>query len=253
MSRRYGFQHDTDDHRDYNFGEAFRSPEVLQPDGQWMKFLPEKEYQAHPSFEPSACVSFTTLNCLEILHKRKYDEEINFSDRFLAYISGTERTGNSPRTVASALRKQGTPEQAFWPFGGETFEEFYTKPSAIAFQNAKRFLKNYQVNYEVVPTEPKLIMQALQSSPLGVSVSAWYQNDEGLYFKPEAIMNNHFTTLIGYEEGKHWLVFDSYEANSAPFKKIAWDTKFEVVRRYYIAKRTTPPSFWEKLKRFFDI
>ena len=77
------------------------------------------------------------------------------------------------------------------------------------------------------------LMQALRSSPLGVSVYAWKEKD-GLYIKPEGAQDQHWTVCFGYEEGAYWLIFDSYP----PYiKKLAWDFDFGFAKQYTIEKK----------------
>ena len=91
--RQYGFISEPKG-TDFIFG-AGKIPEVvLQPNGDWTDFLTTKEFQAPYNFETYACVTFTILNCIEILIKRQYGIEKNYSDRFLAIVSGTKNPGN---------------------------------------------------------------------------------------------------------------------------------------------------------------
>jgi len=46
---------------------------IIQPTGQWDKELPVLEIQKKNFLETYACTSFGTLNCIEILMKKKYN------------------------------------------------------------------------------------------------------------------------------------------------------------------------------------
>ena len=48
--------------------------EVIQNNGNWLEFLPEGEWQARPNIETYSCTAFGTLNAIEILLKRLYNE-----------------------------------------------------------------------------------------------------------------------------------------------------------------------------------
>src|SRR3972149_9464452 len=92
--------------KDWIFGsdlsvETKVGAEILQPDGQWDSYLPAEERQSNSSFDTMSCVTFATLNCVEILTRRLWKEEKEFSDRFLSKRSGTTQTGNSPQTAAA--------------------------------------------------------------------------------------------------------------------------------------------------------
>src|SRR3990167_9136057 len=126
--RNYGFHPDVQKDEDYLLGGSSPLPiEVLQANQDWTLFLPKKEFQNLNAIEPYACVSFTILNCVETLIKRKYGIETNWSDRFLAANSGTKEGGNSPNVVCEFLRKLGVVPQEFWPFHCSitSFEKFY--------------------------------------------------------------------------------------------------------------------------------
>jgi hypothetical protein len=70
----HGFMADPINEQDFKLGQLKLKAEVLQPDGQWDAFLPVKEYQRKNGLETYACVSYGTLNCIEILMKRLYNE-----------------------------------------------------------------------------------------------------------------------------------------------------------------------------------
>ncbi len=236
----YGFILDELDERDFVFGSALPFEE-LQPDGDWTEFLPQREYQNLHGVEPYACVAFTILNCVEILIYRKYGIKRNYSDRFLAAISGTKTGGNSPRVVAKALQKKGVPLQDVWPFNQDinTFEKYYeTLPQEVK-DIAKEFFNEWDFRYEKVPFS--LISKALKCSPLLFSVYAWIRNGKGLYYKPEGARDIHATTHFKEEDGVYRRMFDSYadgEGDPA-VKDYDWNSKPEAVMRFWIGKRTS--------------
>ena len=95
----------------------------------------------------------------------------------------------------------------------------------------------------------ELLKIALRHSPLGVSVYAWALDDEdGLYFKNGE--DNHWCVCFGYEDGKYWKIFDSYD-NS--IKHLKWDFDFGFVKKYYIIKKPEQKRNWliDLFKRFF--
>jgi len=193
----YGLKKEEPSAKDY----VFTHGKELTAD--WTPFLPKKELQAE-KFESFACISFTVLNYIEILIRRQYGEEVNFSDRFLASISGTDVGGNTSRKVCDALRHNGVCEEALYPFTDD-FDSFYSEiPEQIKFL-AKEFKKNWKFTYRNVPKDR--IKDALKTSPLLVSVPAWHEKDD-IYYRPKGVKDNHATTLI-----KDNLVFDSYENN----------------------------------------
>src|SRR3954452_7110596 len=107
-TRNYGFIKDEIQPQDYIFGDAQLQADILQRDGQWDAYLPGDELQNLYGVEPYACCTFGTLNALEILLRRLFDDVENFSDRYTAKVTGTEFShGNSPQTVIEFVRKVG--------------------------------------------------------------------------------------------------------------------------------------------------
>lgn len=219
---------------DYVFGGGLSIlPKViLQPDHNWLTWLPQEERQA-PNFETYACVSETTTNIEEILEKRLFGNTINDSARFLASISGTKVGGNSPHTVMEFRRKLGAiPEELYPTNEAESFEQYYQRVAPKLYEEARKRLSKRGFGHEYVPTSPEALYDALQFSPLGVSVYAWVE-DNGWYVKPDGVTDTHLTTLAYGKKGEYWNVFDTY----APFiKKLPWDYKFSVAKRISLAQ-----------------
>jgi len=149
MKKHYGFINEPKD-TDFIFG-AGKIPEIsLQPDGNWTEFLPTREFQAPYNFETYACVTFTILNCIEILIKRQYGIEKNYSDRFLAIVSGTKNPGNSPQTVCEFLRKIGLVPEELWPYDSSinTWEKWSIPIPPKLYELAREFNAEWDFRYE---------------------------------------------------------------------------------------------------------
>lgn len=239
--RNYGLKLNTQkDPRGYVLGGGNVPFEVLQPDGDWQNFLPQKEAQNLNGVEPYACVSYTILNCVEMLIKRKYGLDRNYSDRFLAFVSGTpERMGNDPHDVCEFLRKLGVVPEELWPFDAKTFDEYYKPIPQELYDIAKEFTEEWEFLHEYVPETHAEISKALTSSPLLISVPAWFKNEDGLYYRPNYMMpDNHATTLVYERVGEFRRVFDTYDN---PFlKDVAWHCVPMIIKRFYIAKKDKP-------------
>ena len=231
---------------------------ILQEDGQWGNFLPEVEYQKKYGIETSACATFTSLNCLEILFNRVYNLQANFSERYTSILGSTTPLGASPQDVAESMRKNGVIAQKYLPFDEsiETFDDFHS-PTPMAekyLEIGAEWLEYNSIFHDwvVIPSDkdkPKQLMEALKTSPLLVSVKAWSSDGE-YYVKTKGDRDNHATTLYGYVEGKYWKVFDSYDN---VHKKLAWDYDFGWAKRFVLAKKVAENEQQALVERLVDM
>jgi len=265
--KNYGYKPPVIEEKNYVLGGILSAPyEVLQEDGNWKPYLPETEEQRSESYETNACTIYGTLNAIETLMFRKFGVKKNYCERFTAIMSGLQPDGNDPHKVAESIRKNGVIEDFNLPFSTNirSFEEYMTPNpmSKYYLDLGKKWLEEYEFKHEYVfnsfdslKAKQEKMIKALKSSPLGVSVSAWQKNDEGLYYKFG--MDNHWTLLIvNYVEGKYWEVFDSYDGF---IKKLVWDYDFGICKRYHIEKRPTQEeknmyySMLELMKQLLNI
>lgn len=245
--------------KDYQFGGYGNlGGAILCPDGQWLPWLPEGESQLNFGFDPQGCVSWGTLNAIEILLRKMYSITDNFSDRYLAKVSDTSKQGNSPNKVIEALRKLGTTKEKDWPITSDLtdWDKFYVSVTDDAQKKAKEFLGLFTINHEYVAATPTQLKNALKYSPVGIAVSAWTKNEQGLYYSP--FPNNHWVTLVGYKDGEYWIVYDSYPESEGDFiKHLAWDYDFSQAKRYAVnIKDQTAQTVWyilllHNLSQFF--
>ena len=160
--RNYGLKINPITPDNHIFGSGAVPFEIIRPDGDWTNSLVQKEFQNLNQIEPYACVAFTILNCVEILIKEKYGEERNYSDRFLAAVSGTKEGGNDPHIVCEFLRKVGVVLQEIWPFDETitTFEKFYEPLPPKLYELAQEFkpdeIKIGKLNVDEAPSAPSL-------------------------------------------------------------------------------------------------
>lgn len=250
--KNYGLKLSQPTGKDYIFGSSLPMT-VVNPTGDWSDSLPVKEFQNLNGIETYACVTFTLLNCVETLIKCKYGETVNYSERFLACVSGTKEGGNDPQIVCEFLRKVGVVPQELWDFNVSSFEEFYKPIPPKLYELAKEFNDKWDFKHEYVPNTKEHISQALKCSPLLISVSAWYMNRDGRYYRPEGAPDNHATTLFYESEDNFRRVFDSYDS---PFiKDIEWDVMPTMIKRFSIEKKVInslpKQSLWSKIITWF--
>ena len=197
------------------------------PGGQWLEYTPVMESQVIGDRDTWACTTFSTLSCLETLHKWKTGIEINWSDKYNAVLAGTVPFGgNTIQTVCDTIRSYGLVLESDCPF--ERWEAGYKIPQEI-IDKGKKWFDNYALNFDSVrPTLENYqgdIINALEYSPLAVGVA--YANGEGI-LNPKTTQN-HLVALVGYKYGEYWLVMDSYQMK---IKKYDWNYRFAGLVRF---------------------
>lgn len=196
---------------------------VINPLGDWSGYLPLSEFQNNNNVEKMACVSFSLLNCLEVLYKYKTGKERNFSDRFLASASGTTKQGNYVDKVFDTARKIGLVDENNYTDASTSWDDYYKPISDNLFVEAGLFLKDWQLFREYIPVYKKdLIFNGLKSSPLQVLVR-FCGGDEILNPQGEF---NHAVMVYGAEYGKYWNIYDHYTQTK---KKYDWNYEFGLV------------------------
>src|SRR3990167_1139591 len=251
MSKNFGLILIPPSETDYVFGDGRLGDSAINPSGQWDGYLPDYEPQSRPgAFDSFACVTFTTLTCVEIMERRLFGATSNWSDRFLAKMSATdEQRGNTPKTVAETLKAAGCVEEKELPFDItiDSSEKFYATITDNLRTLALAFKAEYSFGYSHVPANAKAIMGALKYSPVLFTVSAWYKDENGLYYRPQGETDGHAVCCYGYEEGKYWKILDSYADNEGVFlKKVRWDSLPMQCKRFTLFRHVVNESSWSK-------
>jgi len=227
----HGFQHDEIRKEDYVLGGFSKLPfNILCPEADWGDLLPADELQS-PLFETYSCTAHATINAIQMIQSKLFEQKDDYSERFTASISSTRIGGNSPHVVAEKIRKSGLVLERDYPTSDAvSWSEYYKEIPSNLLKKALSWLEIRSFGHEYVKTNPEAIYEALKSSPIGVSVAGWYEKD-GMYIKPSGTRDNHWTLIVSAKKGKYWIVYDSY----APFlKKLPWDYDFEIAKRYHI-------------------
>lgn len=218
------------DVKDFVFGSfsPIRGAEI-NPSSDWRQFKIADERQKFRSLETMACVSYSALNCIEMVLKAKTGNEVNFSDRALAKMSNTTKNGNWLFKVAETARKQGICEEKYWPYPSSdaqyTWDDYYKEVTQGVLSNCSSFLEGQNISHEWVNiSKVDLIVQALKQAPIQVIVKAWYK-DGDVYISPKDASHNHAVTYLYTDvQRKRHIILDHYE----PFiKELAWDYEFD--------------------------
>ena len=236
------------DEKDWIFGTGDTLGSTVRKGGDWRLFYPKFEMQMKNGLETLSCVTFTTLNAIEVLFDQKYKIKSDFSERYTAKVSGTTKTGNSPQFVAQSVRHFGVIPEDVLPFSPDinTWDEFYSDVPEDLYKMGRGWLGEWVFNHQWVPPEKEAMLDALTFSPLGVAVHAW-REDHGIYYRPDGAVDTHLTLLVGGDDN-FWYVFDSYP----PYvKKLDKNYTFNRVKRYHIA-RQSESSFRDRLRQLID-
>jgi len=252
MLKDYGLVESLQELGAYIFGDGNVPFLPYQPDGNWEPYLPKFEAQ-RDRFETYCCTVFGTLNCIETLYKKLYGIEPNYSERFTVLLSGlTGEKGTDPQIPCQSVKNDGLIDNALMPMT-DTKEEFFDMDGITGSLRAKGlyWLQQHVFMHDWVwkGTRPSnyiaLLRNALKSSPLGVSVSAWNEVN-GVYVSDKGSVNNHWCMLYKFDaEGYPW-VFDSYSHEK---KKLSKDHNIRRAKRIYISnhKQAQVKSIMEDL------
>lgn len=220
---------------------------ALMPGGKgWQKFTPDYERQNVDGVESFACTVYgSTKAWITLANFYGYSLPKNCSERFNAILANIEPPGADPHTVADSIRQWGMIHNDLLPFNEtikNTFEFYQPKPMDEGFiAEGKKDVQRYTKGFEYVFNEspfraplvidrPKLLISALERGPVCVSVHGWKVKN-GVYYKDKYDSDNHWTFLVGFKEGKYWLVHDQY----APFlKKLDWNYNFQTAMVYFL-------------------
>jgi hypothetical protein len=215
-------------------GETAATKKVLVGTSDWSGLLPKKEPQYLPTFDTSSCVSFSALSGIEAIFMRKIelglitpaniewlktngyfiDGVLNFSDRFIAILSGTTKNGNDVVSVGDAIRRNGLIPETHLPLGDNphlvtptTFENYIDPtvilPSMIAL--GKEFLKRFSIVYEWVwfsndavftDNETTALVEALLYGPVQIGIPS---------------PSHHATLMYAIQPLTSYDLFDTYE------------------------------------------
>ena len=206
--------------------------------GDWEPYLPKYECQAD-NYETNGCSVWGTQNQIETFHKFLYDTEPNYSERFTYLLSPVDRyKGCNPEKVYDCIRKYGLVDDKDFPTPKDE-EEFHDESDISGYLLAKgqKWLTEYELQHEWLWTTPpsnalELLKEALKTSPIACSVTAWYRNGEGKYYD-KVIKNNHWVMIYRVDdEGIH--VFDSYNLTK---KVLTHDHYIKLAKRIFVNKK----------------
>ena len=252
----YGFQTPELKIEDHIFGGGYGDAVVINPSGQWDSAKPLYEPQAD-NFETQGCTVWGTENALEFLHKFKFGTEKNYEE-LPPYIGAGLRpeSGGDPNKVAQWIHENGLIEEPAYQFP-TTLEELKSllgkpvRPDILA--ECKKWPYEFRHQWVLQGVSDKrqrmdAIKGALQYGVLGVSVTAWFKNEEGVYID-NGMRNTHWCVCYGWTD-KGWKIFDSYDQSE---KIYSFDSVISFAKLYFLEKKVVHPVWTKDIaSRVFD-
>lgn len=149
------------------------------PSGDWRPYLVLKEYQKGKE-DSMSCVSFSACSSIEIQEKFLTGKENNYSDRWIAKMSGTTAEGNYLYKVGDTIRNLGLVKEESYPAPPNfTFAQYHAEipPDKLVELKAEgeRWKQKWEVKTEFI-TKPiglwttvrEDLMKHLKHAPLQI-------------------------------------------------------------------------------------
>lgn len=216
---------------DYQAGAfTFISYEERNPSGDWTPYLVTKEKQ-YGKEDSLSCVSFSGCSSIEIQEKFLTGKETNYSDRWIAKMSGTTRQGNWLYKVGDTIRKSGLVLETSYPAPANyTFDEYHADIPEPLFSTLRTegmaWLGQWDVKTEFIPTDKVSLQKHLKHAPLQVVIPG-----HAIVYVVKADENN-LTLFDTYPHSGDYLFQVPYTAVEAAYKYVL--TPKQVTKRFII-------------------
>lgn len=230
-----------------NYFSGVLPKEIKNPSGDWRKFTPQFEPQFGAGFDTLDCTIFGLENQAQIYIKAVFGIDVNYSERFVSNgMNRDNSVGQDPHLPLEWVRKSGLIKQELLPMVF-TLAEYQTPrplPQNLIDEGKKwEFELKHEYIFANSPNKENrlaLLREYLQYSPLGVSVTAWSEQN-GLYVD-NGLPNGHWCVLVHIDLDGIMYVYDSYDLivngiSTALIKKLHPDHHIEVAKRIYITRK----------------
>lgn len=218
---------------------------IINKSGNYTTYIPKWESQIGLYGDTMACVSFSALDCIETIFQcyfkyysiidifKDEHQDINFSDRFIAKLSGTTRKGNYFTKVGDAIRHYGLIEEKLWNFPYRQrdpvfgWDEYYSEISEDLIEKGKKILEYFEIKYQLVPINNIDIKEQLKYGPLQISYKTSSPQEDGVYQKVEPYHCGNHAIMI-YNKRNDGIIegLDHYERDGYGHIKFASDYEF---------------------------
>lgn len=221
--------------------------EVVNASGKWLPYISKSEKQSFRRFDTMACVSYSTINSIEmqlnfmminglidVTPLKDWLDPVtgrfNFSDRFLAKVSGTTENGNYYDKVANAVRYYGLVPEAMWPASENfTWDQYYSEIPEHVLAKGKELLKYIDIappeflikkwNGSALVVPDDLLRRHILQVPLIISTATcagWSVKDPVAACSADS---NHATTMIEVYDDGAYEIEDHYVNFEGVFQK----------------------------------
>ena len=181
--------------------------EVRNESGDWEADLPLEERQSNDNGDSMSCVTFGEVSGIETqefswLKAFGIPDAPNYSDRWIAKMSGTTREGNYLWKVAETIRKYGLVREESYPAPPLpwTWEQYHAdiNPALKAKLEleGQEWLKKWDVKYESIAFDKASLIYHLKMSPLVVVLPGHVV----LNFKTTAQVIHYFDTYVPFKK-----------------------------------------------------
>lgn len=168
-------------------------------DGNWTPYVPKFENQFSNNADSMGCVTYSALNCIETQERFITGTEVNYSDRWIAKMSGTTHQGNYLYKVMDTIRQYGLVLEEDYPTPDNfDWDTYYAEIPTTKFQElikkGQEWLTRWQVNYEWLTVSDPQIDYHLKHAPIQVVIPG--HAIEGIYSPDDWI--RYFDTYPDY-------------------------------------------------------
>lgn len=188
---------------------------IHAPDGQWPEVLYEPQAATYETF---GCVIWGMETSVEMFLKKVYGFEPNYDERYIYLQSDVDvsRGGSNPQNAYEAARNTGLIDNEPMP---KTLLEFQDKSylTPARYKKGKEWLSKWTFKHDwLTDTSKETIKGALPLSPVGLAVTAWLADENGLYVD-NGLPNTHWVVAFGHlsefngVKGIILKVFDTYD------------------------------------------
>jgi len=179
--------------------------ELRNPTGDWRPYLPMNEKQKDPT-ETMGCVSFSANNSLEVQTRHQTGTEVNYSDRFMAKMSGTTKEGNWLSKVADTVRNVGVVLESVYPKPANySWETYYSEvPQDIIAKAIKLDVMYEFLPIRQTPLDKGTLSYHLKHAPLQVAIPAPHPNHAVLLVHLENETAYYFDTYDPFLKTTHY-------------------------------------------------